>query len=82
MPREAPNLPRDTHARLLAGRGANGHMPVVGHEVATFPRRSLARKLGVVGNQGRQIRQRQFCPNRGVVEKRLAELRAASGSGN
>ena len=43
MPREAPNLPRDTHARLLAGRGANGHMPVVGHEVATFPRRSLAR---------------------------------------
>ena len=52
MPREAPNLPRDTHGRLLAGRGANGHMPVVGHEVATFPRRSLARRLGMMALEG------------------------------
>jgi len=52
MPSEAPNLPRDTHARLLAGRGANSHMPVVGHEVATFSRRSFARRLGMMALEG------------------------------
>jgi len=52
MPSEAPHLPRDTHSRLLAGRGANGHMPVVGHEVAAFPRRSVARRLGMMALEG------------------------------
>jgi hypothetical protein len=36
MPTDKPRLPRDTHARLVAGPDANRHMPIVGLEVAEY----------------------------------------------
>jgi len=55
MPSEYPSMPRETHGRLLAGRGANRHMPVVGHEVATFPRKSVARRIGELVLEGLSV---------------------------
>jgi hypothetical protein len=38
MPSEAPHLPRDTHASLLAGRKANRHLGLQAFELAEYAR--------------------------------------------
>ena len=40
MPSEAPHLPRDTHASLLAGRKANRHLGLQAYELAEYDRPS------------------------------------------
>ena len=38
MPSEAPHLPRESHASLLAGREANKHLGLMADEVAEYAR--------------------------------------------
>jgi hypothetical protein len=38
MPSEAPHLPRDSHASLLAGRKANRHLSLQAYELAEYAR--------------------------------------------
>jgi hypothetical protein len=38
MPSEAPHLPRDSHASLLAGRKANRHLGLQAYELAEYAR--------------------------------------------
>lgn len=46
MPTDKPRLPRDTYERLVAGPGANRHMPIVGLEVAQYRRERT--RVGVI----------------------------------
>ena len=41
MPSEAPHLPRDSHASLLAGRKANRHLGLQAYELAEYARPSI-----------------------------------------
>lgn len=46
MPSEAPHLPRESHAILLAGRKANRHLGLQAYELAEYARPSIwPRKL-------------------------------------
>jgi hypothetical protein len=38
MPSEAPHLPRESHASLLAGRKANRHLGLQAYELAEYAR--------------------------------------------
>jgi hypothetical protein len=50
MPSEAPHLPRDTHASLLAGRKANRHLGLQAYELAEYARPAQwPRRLAKVG---------------------------------
>ena len=41
MPSEAPHLPRESHASLLAGRKANRHLGLQAYELAEYARPSI-----------------------------------------
>ena len=52
MPSEAPHLPRDSHASLLAGSNANKHLGLQAYELAEYakpsqwPRRLIRAGIG------------------------------------
>lgn len=44
MPSETPNMPHETHSRLL-NRGGNKHLPMLSNEIAWLPKNTSRKSL-------------------------------------